>query len=289
MHTEAGRSAAPPGARSRTSRRLDQAEDRAARLIGARGHGDSSAMRRRRQGGGGRPSFARRGAVMTAISSIGNAKAGGALPSSFGDQGCWQSAVRGFAGQRTASLERCSTLIVVHCSRGCGWSTTSFHLMLGARAAAGARADTVVDGLDMLIGQAALAFELFFGAEPSRDRDEALRELLRNDHRRPHRVDRHGQVDRRADVHAGRAGIRRRRDRASTAGLGGALVAAIEAAFTTGAQGVDCTALRETVFGDEAALARLLGAPAPPAAPMPPSSPNTASARRCGHALRAAS
>jgi shikimate dehydrogenase len=35
-----------------------------------------------------------------------------------------------------------------------------------------------VDGLDMLIGQAALAFELFFGAEPPRDRDEELRESL---------------------------------------------------------------------------------------------------------------
>lgn len=35
-----------------------------------------------------------------------------------------------------------------------------------------------VDGLEMLIGQAALAFELFFGAEPPRDRDDALRELL---------------------------------------------------------------------------------------------------------------
>lgn len=35
-----------------------------------------------------------------------------------------------------------------------------------------------VDGLDMLIGQAALAFELFFGAEPPRDRDDALRVLL---------------------------------------------------------------------------------------------------------------
>jgi shikimate dehydrogenase len=35
-----------------------------------------------------------------------------------------------------------------------------------------------VDGLDMLIGQGALAFELLFGAEPPRDRDEALRELL---------------------------------------------------------------------------------------------------------------
>ncbi|TGX53309.1 dephospho-CoA kinase [Sphingomonas gei] len=42
-------------------------------------------------------------------------------------------------------------------------------------------------------------------------------------------------------------------------GPGGALVAAIEAAFpdTTGAQGVDRTALREAVFGDEAAFARL--------------------------------
>ena len=35
-----------------------------------------------------------------------------------------------------------------------------------------------VDGLEMLIAQAALAFEIFFGAEPPRDRDEELRELL---------------------------------------------------------------------------------------------------------------
>lgn len=35
-----------------------------------------------------------------------------------------------------------------------------------------------VDGLDMLVGQAATAFELFFGAAPPRDRDEELRELL---------------------------------------------------------------------------------------------------------------
>lgn len=35
-----------------------------------------------------------------------------------------------------------------------------------------------VDGLEMLVGQAALAFELFFGAEPPRDRDMELRELL---------------------------------------------------------------------------------------------------------------
>jgi shikimate dehydrogenase len=40
------------------------------------------------------------------------------------------------------------------------------------------RALDTVDGLDMLIGQAALAFELFFGAEPPRDRDEEMRELL---------------------------------------------------------------------------------------------------------------
>ncbi len=35
-----------------------------------------------------------------------------------------------------------------------------------------------VDGLEMLVGQAALAFELFFGAEPPRDRDDELRDLL---------------------------------------------------------------------------------------------------------------
>jgi shikimate dehydrogenase len=35
-----------------------------------------------------------------------------------------------------------------------------------------------VDGLDMLIGQAALAFELFFGQPPPEDCDDKLRELL---------------------------------------------------------------------------------------------------------------
>ena len=45
-------------------------------------------------------------------------------------------------------------------------------------AQARARELDTVDGLDMLIGQAALAFELFFGAEPPRARDEELRELL---------------------------------------------------------------------------------------------------------------
>ena len=45
-------------------------------------------------------------------------------------------------------------------------------------AQARARELDTVDGLDMLIGQAALAFELFFGAEPPRDRDDELRDLL---------------------------------------------------------------------------------------------------------------
>jgi shikimate dehydrogenase len=45
-------------------------------------------------------------------------------------------------------------------------------------AAAEARGLDTVDGLEMLIGQAALAFELFFGAEPPRDADEDLRALL---------------------------------------------------------------------------------------------------------------
>lgn len=47
-------------------------------------------------------------------------------------------------------------------------------------AAARARDLETVDGLDMLIGQAALAFELFFGVAPPRDEasDTALRSLL---------------------------------------------------------------------------------------------------------------
>ncbi len=45
-------------------------------------------------------------------------------------------------------------------------------------AAARARELAAVDGLDMLIGQAAAAFELFFGAAPPRERDDALRALL---------------------------------------------------------------------------------------------------------------
>jgi shikimate dehydrogenase len=36
----------------------------------------------------------------------------------------------------------------------------------------------VIDGLDMLIGQAAVAFELFFGAKAPREHDAELRELL---------------------------------------------------------------------------------------------------------------
>ncbi|MBB3693897.1 shikimate dehydrogenase [Sphingomonas sp. BK580] len=45
-------------------------------------------------------------------------------------------------------------------------------------AAARARGLDTVDGLEMLIGQAALAFELFFGAAPPRERDDELRALL---------------------------------------------------------------------------------------------------------------
>ncbi|QIG78537.1 shikimate dehydrogenase [Stakelama tenebrarum] len=45
-------------------------------------------------------------------------------------------------------------------------------------AQARARDLATVDGLEMLIGQAAAAFALFFGAEPPRDRDAELRALL---------------------------------------------------------------------------------------------------------------
>lgn len=45
-------------------------------------------------------------------------------------------------------------------------------------AAAHARGLETVDGLEMLIGQAALAFELFFGAPPPEDGDDELRALL---------------------------------------------------------------------------------------------------------------
>lgn len=45
-------------------------------------------------------------------------------------------------------------------------------------AQARARDLATVDGLEMLIGQAAVAFELFFGAPPPRERDEELRALL---------------------------------------------------------------------------------------------------------------
>ncbi|PZQ24102.1 MAG: shikimate dehydrogenase [Sphingopyxis macrogoltabida] len=44
--------------------------------------------------------------------------------------------------------------------------------------AAEARGLGTVDGLDMLIGQAALAFELFFGRSPPEGRDDELRALL---------------------------------------------------------------------------------------------------------------
>ncbi len=48
----------------------------------------------------------------------------------------------------------------------------------GLLAAARARDLATIDGLEMLIGQAAVAFELFFGQAPPRDRDDELRPLL---------------------------------------------------------------------------------------------------------------
>lgn len=45
-------------------------------------------------------------------------------------------------------------------------------------AQARARGLETVDGLEMLVAQAALAFELFFGVAPPRERDEELRALL---------------------------------------------------------------------------------------------------------------
>lgn len=51
-------------------------------------------------------------------------------------------------------------------------------LETGLLRAAKQRKLAVIDGLDMLIGQAALAFELFFGATPPIEQDAALRKLL---------------------------------------------------------------------------------------------------------------
>lgn len=51
-------------------------------------------------------------------------------------------------------------------------------LETGLLKAARQRGQETVDGLDMLIGQAALAFELFFGQAPPEDSEDELRELL---------------------------------------------------------------------------------------------------------------
>lgn len=51
-------------------------------------------------------------------------------------------------------------------------------LETGLLAQARARGLDIVDGLDMLIGQAAFAFELFFGQAPPADCEDELRELL---------------------------------------------------------------------------------------------------------------
>lgn len=51
-------------------------------------------------------------------------------------------------------------------------------LETGLLYAARERGLATIDGLDMLIGQAAVAFEMFFGAEPPREHDAELRALL---------------------------------------------------------------------------------------------------------------
>lgn len=51
-------------------------------------------------------------------------------------------------------------------------------LQTGLLAAAEERGLETIDGLEMLVGQAAVAFELFFDAEPPRQYDDELRELL---------------------------------------------------------------------------------------------------------------
>ena len=51
-------------------------------------------------------------------------------------------------------------------------------LETGLLAAARASGLATIDGLDMLIGQAAVAFERFFGAAPPRERDAELRKIL---------------------------------------------------------------------------------------------------------------
>ncbi len=51
-------------------------------------------------------------------------------------------------------------------------------LETGLLAAADARGLATIDGLEMLIGQAAFAFEILFDAAPPRDRDDDLRALL---------------------------------------------------------------------------------------------------------------
>lgn len=54
-------------------------------------------------------------------------------------------------------------------------------LQTGLLAAAEARGLETVDGLEMLVGQAALAFEIFFGSAPPREQDGQLRALLVRD------------------------------------------------------------------------------------------------------------
>ena len=67
-----------------------------------------------------------------------------------------------------------------------GHSSIARSNSVSASASRGAQARglATVDGLEMLIGQAALAFELFFGAAPARQHDAELRTLLTPDRAR---------------------------------------------------------------------------------------------------------
>ncbi len=98
------------------------------------------------------------------------------------------------------------------------WSPTSSIVRWSRRccARAAARGLATVDGLGMLLHQAAPGFEAWFGVRPEVDAELRAAVLGRDDAAavpaRPHRLDRHGQVDHRGAVRRGRrAGLGRRR------------------------------------------------------------------------------